>query len=146
MFVQDNLSVSVRGTLRGLHFQHPRAQGKLIMAAWGSVFDVVVDVRQDSSTFGRWVGLELSEENGRQVWIPPGFAHGFAVLSDTAMLLYKCTDYYAPEHEHTVRWNDPAIAVAWPLASPILSAKDAGAPLLGDLSPHQLPRCDVDAG
>jgi dTDP-4-dehydrorhamnose 3,5-epimerase len=131
-FVQDNLSRSVRGTLRGLHFQEPDAQGKLVYVLRGSVFDVAVDVRLGSPQFGRWFGIELSEENKRQMWVPPGFAHGFCVTSDLADFAYKCTAPYAPHHDRAVAWNDPQINVAWPIADPILSAKDAAAPRLSD--------------
>jgi dTDP-4-dehydrorhamnose 3,5-epimerase len=130
-FVQDNHSRSRRGVLRGLHYQIRQPQGKLVRVVTGRVFDVAVDARRSSPTFGRWVGVELSADNHRQLWVPPGFAHGFLVLSDTADFLYKTTDYYAPEHERTVAWNDPAIGIAWPLeAEPVLSVKDqAGVPL-----------------
>ncbi len=130
-FVQDNHSRSGRGVLRGLHYQIQQSQGKLVRVVRGSVFDVVVDLRRASPTFGEWVGAELSEENNRQFWIPPGFAHGFLVTSDSADFLYKTTDYYAPEHERSLAWNDPDVGVAWPLdAAPLLSAKDlAGKPL-----------------
>ena len=129
-FVQDNHSRSVRGTLRGLHFQEPRAQGKLVQVLRGKVYDVAVDVRRGSPRFGRWVGVELSDEQPRQLWVPPGFAHGFCVLSDGADFFYKCTELYAPECERSVAWNDPAIGIRWPIAEPILSAKDGQAPLL----------------
>lgn len=131
-FVQDNHSRSARNVLRGLHYQlPPKAQGKLVRAVVGEVFDVAVDIRKDSPTFGKWVGEVLSAENKKQLWIPPGFAHGFLVLSEVAEFLYKTTDYYAPEFERCILWNDPAIAVDWPLADePVLSAKDArGGPL-----------------
>ena len=135
-FVQDNESRSRRGVLRGLHYQlPPHAQGKLVRCAEGAVFDVAVDLRRSSPSFGRWVAAELSDENKRQLWIPPGFAHGFLVTSDSADFLYKTTDYYAPEHERCIAWNDPAIGIDWPLAAhgidaPQLSAKDrAGLPL-----------------
>jgi dTDP-4-dehydrorhamnose 3,5-epimerase len=129
-FVQDNHSRSARGVLRGLHYQVKQPQGKLVRVARGRVFDVAVDVRRSSPTFGRWVGAELSEENQHQLWVPAGFAHGFVVLSDSADFLYKTTEYYAPEHERCIAWNDPAIGVEWPLAAagiaaPVLSAKDA---------------------
>jgi dTDP-4-dehydrorhamnose 3,5-epimerase len=133
-FVQDNLSRSVKHTLRGLHFQEPQPQGKLVHVLRGAVWDVAVDVRNGSPHFGAWVGLELSEDNRRQLWIPPGFAHGFCVLSDSADFFYKCTDFYAPESERCVRWNDPAIGIRWPVRSPRLSAKDAVAPALADSS------------
>jgi dTDP-4-dehydrorhamnose 3,5-epimerase len=135
-FVQDNHSRSVRGVLRGLHFQlAPRAQGKLVRVVLGSVFDVAVDIREGSPTFGRWVGVELSERNRRQLWVPAGLAHGFVVTSDSADVLYKTTDYYAPELERSIRWDDPALSIDWPLdgALPKLSAKDAAAPLLRDI-------------
>ena len=133
-FVQDNQSRSVAGVLRGLHYQvTPRAQGKLVRAIRGAVFDVAVDIRSSSPTFRRWVGIELTEKNRRQFWIPPGFAHGFYVLSDHADVLYKTTDYYAPDCDRAIRWNDPELAVDWPINStPILSEKDEEAPLLSD--------------
>lgn len=130
IFVQDNHSRSARGVLRGLHFQYaPHAQGKLVRVTSGAVFDVAVDIRRASPTFGRWVGMELSAENNRQLWVPPGLAHGFLVLSETADFLYKTTDYYAPKEEGCVRWDDPALAIAWPDVGgpPQLSAKDAAA-------------------
>ena len=130
-FVQDNHSVSARGVLRGLHYQLRRPQGKLVRVVAGEVFDVVVDLRRSSPTFGRWVGETLSAQNRRMMWVPEGFAHGFLVLSDLAEFLYKTTDYYAPEHERTLLWNDPAIGVTWPLdGAPVLKPKDAaGTPL-----------------
>jgi len=131
-FVQDNFSRSRRGTLRGLHFQEPKAQGKLVQVLNGSAFDVVVDVRRGSPTFGQWFGMELSGDAPKQMWIPPGFAHGFCVTSDVADFHYKCTALYAPEAERSIRWNDPAIGIAWPVAQPLLSDKDAQAPLLAD--------------
>lgn len=129
-FVQDNHSRSTKGVLRGLHYQIEQPQGKLVRVVRGSVFDVAVDLRKSSPTFGQWVGAELSEENNRQMWVPPGFAHGFLTLSDSADFLYKATDYYAPEFERCVAWDDPVLAIAWPLAglTPKISAKDqAGA-------------------
>jgi len=124
-FVQDNHSRSVKNVLRGLHCQIQQPQGKLVRVAQGEVFDVAVDIRKSSPTFGQWVGEILSAENKRQMWVPEGFAHGFVVLSDTAECLYKTTDYYAPEHERCIAWNDPAIAIQWPLAGePVLSVKD----------------------
>ncbi|MGQ9686854.1 MAG: dTDP-4-dehydrorhamnose 3,5-epimerase [Thiobacillaceae bacterium] len=124
-FVQDNHSRSVRGVLRGLHYQIQQPQGKLVRVVRGAVYDVAVDLRRSSPTFGRWEGVELSEDNRRMLWIPPGFAHGFLVLSDYADFLYKTTDFYAPEHERCIAWNDPAIGIAWPLeGEPVLSAKD----------------------
>ena len=129
-FVQDNHSRSVRGTLRGLHFQEPRAQGKLVQVLRGSVYDVAVDVRRGSPRFGQWVAVELSEAVPRQLWIPPGFAHGFCVLSESADFFYKCTEYYAPEAERSIAWNDPRIGIPWPVQEPLLSAKDRAAPTL----------------
>jgi len=131
-FVQDNVSRSTRGILRGLHYQHPRGQGKLVWVLAGSVFDVAVDVRRGSPTFGKWVGVELSDQNRRQLWIPAGFAHGFCVTSESADFAYKCTDFYAPEHEQTILWNDPRIGIRWPLEQPRLSAKDAAGKRLGE--------------
>ncbi|PHV07720.1 dTDP-4-dehydrorhamnose 3,5-epimerase [Janthinobacterium sp. BJB412] len=132
-FVQDNHSRSAKNVLRGLHYQIEQAQGKLVRVSSGAVFDVVVDLRKSSATFGRWYGVELSADNKRQLWIPPGFAHGFMVTSEHAEFLYKTTDYWAPEHERAVLWNDPAIGIAWPLdGAPLLSAKDqAAVPLAG---------------
>lgn len=138
-FVQDNVSVSRRNVLRGLHLQHPGAQGKLVNVLRGRVFDVGVDVRVGSPTFGKWVGAELSDENGFQLYIPPGFAHGFVTLSDEVVFGYKCTTYYAPQSERTVRWDDPAIAVAWPCDEPVLAPKDAAAPSLAEIPRELLP-------
>jgi dTDP-4-dehydrorhamnose 3,5-epimerase len=140
-FVQDNLSISKRGVLRGLHYQHPNGQGKLVSAAAGTIFDVVVDIRRGSPTFGEWFGLELSAANGRQLYIPPGFAHGFLVLSDEAVFLYKCTEYYRPANEGCVLWSDPDLGIAWPSldGDPVVSPKDAAAPRLRDLPEAQLP-------
>jgi dTDP-4-dehydrorhamnose 3,5-epimerase len=135
-FVQDNHSRSAKGVLRGLHFQKaPHAQGKLVRVTAGAVFDVAVDIRKDSPTFGRWVGVELSADNHRQFWISPGLAHGFLVLSESADFLYKTTDYYAPQAEGALRWDDPDLAIAWPDIgmAPQLSAKDAAAGSLRDL-------------
>jgi dTDP-4-dehydrorhamnose 3,5-epimerase len=127
-FVQDNHSRSARGVLRGLHYQIRQPQGKLVRCVLGEVFDVAVDLRRSSPTFGRWTGARLSAENKLQMWIPEGFAHGFLVLSEFADFLYKATDYYAPEHERCLLWNDPQLAIDWPLAAePVLSAKDAAA-------------------
>jgi dTDP-4-dehydrorhamnose 3,5-epimerase len=131
-FVQDNHSRSGRGTLRGLHYQVQHAQGKLVRVAAGEVFDVAVDLRRSAPTFGRWVSTVLSGENHRQIWIPPGFAHGFYVMSESADLLYKCTDLYAPQYDRTLQWDDPEVGVEWPLSGtvPLLSPKDqAGVPL-----------------
>jgi dTDP-4-dehydrorhamnose 3,5-epimerase len=140
-FVQDNVSRSVRGTLRGLHFQEPHAQGKLVQVLAGAVYDVAVDVRRGSPHFGRWVAYELSADNKRQLWIPPGFAHGFCVVSESADFSYKCTDFYAPPCERGVLWNDPDLAIPWPVQTPLLSAKDAQAPRLADapLLPAYVP-------
>lgn len=127
-FVQDNHSKSSQGVLRGLHYQIQHAQGKLVRVVQGEVFDVAVDLRRSSPTFGRWVGERLSADNHKQLWVPPGFAHGFVVLSESAEFLYKTTDYWYPEHERSLRWNDPAIGIEWPLAGqPLLAAKDAAA-------------------
>src|SRR5204863_2702899 len=129
-FVQDNHSCSQKGVLRGLHYQIRQAQGKLVRVVAGDVFDVAVDLRRSSPDFGKWTGVTLSAENKRIVWIPAGFAHGFVVLSDSAEFLYKTTDYWAPEHERTLLWSDPALGIAWPIAAPQLAAKDtAGTPL-----------------
>lgn len=127
-FVQDNHSRSSQGVLRGLHYQIQQPQGKLVRVARGSVYDVAVDIRKSSQTFGRWVGVELSEDNHRQLWVPPGLAHGFLVLSETADFLYKTTEYYAPEHERCILWSDATVAINWPLSgiAPKLSAKDLG--------------------
>ena len=127
-FVQDNHSRSAQGVLRGLHYQIQQPQGKLVRVVAGAVFDVAVDIRKASPTFGKWVGIELSAENKKMVWVPPGFAHGFLVLSEVAEFLYKTTDYYAPSYERSIAWNDPDIGIAWPLAgAPLLSAKDQAA-------------------
>jgi len=123
-FVQDNFSQSRRGVLRGLHFQHPHGQGKLVRVARGQVYDVVADVRAGSPTFGKWQGFTLSDARPRQLWIPPGYAHGFMALSDEALVEYKCTDYYHPEHEACLRWDDPQLSIDWPLPDPIVSDKD----------------------
>ena len=131
-FVQDNHSRSRRGTLRGLHYQEPAAQGKLVRVATGRVFDVAVDIRRGSPTFGRWFGVELSADDQRQLYVPPGFAHGFCVLSEEADFLYKCTAYYAPQHERSIRWDDPAIGIAWPIREPLLSPRDRDAPPLAE--------------
>ena len=132
-FVQDNHSRSVRGVLRGLHYQIVEPQGKLVRVVSGAVFDVAVDIRRSSAHFGSWVGAELSADNKRSLWVPPGFAHGFIVLSETADLTYKCTTYYALAYDRSIAWNDPAIGIDWPLiGAPQLSAKDAAAPRLAD--------------
>ncbi|MCO8623395.1 dTDP-4-dehydrorhamnose 3,5-epimerase, partial [Burkholderia multivorans] len=125
-FVQDNHSRSAKGVLRGLHYQIQHAQGKLVRVVEGEVFDVAVDIRRSSPNFGKWVGVTLSADNHRQLWVPPGFAHGFVVLSEAAQFLYKTTDYWYPEHERSILWNDPDIGIEWPIDSePLLAAKDA---------------------
>jgi dTDP-4-dehydrorhamnose 3,5-epimerase len=132
-FVQDNYSRSAKGVLRGLHFQKTKPQGKLISVVRGEVYDVAVDIRKGSSAFGQWVGVILSEENKKQLWVPPGFAHGFVVLSEIADFEYKCTDYYDPSDEGSILWNDPDLAIVWPVENPILSDKDLNANKLADL-------------
>lgn len=128
-FVQDNHSRSAKNVLRGLHYQIQQPQGKLVRVVAGKVFDVAVDIRRSSPNFGKWVGIELSAENKRQLWVPEGFAHGFVVLSESAEFLYKTTDYYAPQFERSLRWDDPALAIEWPIdGEPVLSKKDADAP------------------
>lgn len=129
-FTQDNWSRSVRNTLRGLHFQEPNPQGKLIMATRGRIWDVAVDIRRGSANFGKWFAEELSDDNRRQLWVPPGFAHGFCVLSDIADVVYKCTAPYAPQSDRCLAWNDPDLAISWPVSEPRLSPKDAAAPRL----------------
>lgn len=132
-FVQDNHSRSVKGVLRGLHYQIQQSQGKLVRVSHGEVFDVAVDLRKSSATFGKWVGAHLSAENKKQMWVPEGFAHGFVVLSESAEFLYKTTDYWAPEHERSLAWNDPTVAIEWPISEqPALSAKDQNAASLQD--------------
>ena len=132
-FVQDNHSVSQQGTLRGLHYQLGKGQAKMVRVTQGEVFDVIVDVRKDSPTFGQWEGISLSAQNFKQVYIPVGFAHGFLVLSDGAEFLYKCSEYYAPNEERGVRWNDPDVAVDWPIENPMLSEKDKCLPFLREI-------------
>jgi dTDP-4-dehydrorhamnose 3,5-epimerase len=139
-FVQDNLSRSGRGVLRGLHFQNPNPQGKLVYALQGEVFDVAVDIRLGSLTFGRWVSVILSEDNKRQLYVPPGFAHGFCVTSETALFAYKCTDFYNPTAEGSVLWNDPAIGIDWPIEVPELSSKDRAGLPLAEFPRERLPR------
>lgn len=141
-FVQDNASYGGAGVLRGLHFQHPRGQAKLISVLRGEVFDVAVDVRAGSPTFGRWVAVALSEANGRQLYVPAGFAHGFLVVSDGAVVHYRCSDYYQPGAEQAVRWNDPDLGIRWPREVPLLGDRDREAPLLRDLAPGRLPPFD----
>lgn len=131
-FVQDNHSRSQRGVLRGLHYQIKQTQGKLVRAVSGEIYDVAVDIRKSSATFGRWVGMLLSADNRRMAWVPPGFAHGFVVMSETAEVLYKATDFYAPEHERSIRWDDPGLAIDWKFAGdPLVSAKDREGALIG---------------
>jgi len=132
-FVQDNHSRSARGVLRGLHFQKTKPQGKLVRVVRGEVYDVALDIRKGSPTFGEWEGVILSEDNKKQLWVPPGFAHGFVVVSDTADVEYKCTDYYDPSDEDSILWNDPDLDIPWPNANPVLSAKDESARRLVDL-------------
>ena len=139
-FVQDNLSRSAHGILRGLHLQHPNDQGKLVYVIEGEVFDVAVDVRVGSPNFGKWTGAVLSADDHRQLWIPPGFAHGFCVTSETALFTYKCTAPYSVADELGVIWNDPAIGIPWPVAEPNLSAKDAALPTLANIDKARLPR------
>ena len=132
-FIQDNYSKSAKGVLRGLHYQkNPKAQGKLVMCMKGNIYDVAVDIRRGSPHFGKWVGVELSEENRRMLYVPPGFAHGFQVLSDTAEVLYKCTEEYSPDDERGIIWNDPELNISWPLRDPVLSGKDKVHPLFRD--------------
>ncbi len=137
-FVQDNISFSRQGILRGLHFQNPNPQGKLLQVLEGEVFDVAVDLRRSSPTFGRWHGLYLSAENKRQFYVPPGFAHGFAVTSEAALFHYKCTNFYSPKDEVTVRWDDPEIGIRWPVENPSLSEKDSKGRRIRELPPEQL--------
>jgi len=141
-FVQDNLSFSARGVLRGLHFQNPSAQGKLVQVLAGEVFDVAVDIRRGSPHYGEWLGVTLSAEEHNQLYVPPGFAHGFCVTSETALFNYKCSDFYNPAAERSIRWDDPAIGVDWPLTdlAPELSVKDRQAPRLAGLDEEVLPR------
>jgi dTDP-4-dehydrorhamnose 3,5-epimerase len=138
-FIQDNLSMSRKGVLRGLHYQRPFPQGKLLSVLDGEIFDVAVDIRRGSPDFGRWVGVVLSSENRRQFYVPPGFAHGFCVLSDKALVTYKCTEVYHPGADRGVRWDDPRIGIDWPINDPLVSDKDGRAPLLGDIAPDDLP-------
>lgn len=142
-FVQDNLSYSQRGILRGLHFQEPNAQGKLVYVLQGEVFDVAVDIRVGSPHFGQSVAVHLTGESKRQLWIPPGFAHGFCVLSPSALFAYKCTDFYNPKTEASIRWDDPQLGIDWPLSDVQLSVKDAQADTLGAFPESRLPRYSV---
>jgi dTDP-4-dehydrorhamnose 3,5-epimerase len=143
-FVQDNTSFSAKNILRGLHFQYPHPQGKLVQVLSGEVFDVAVDIRLGSPTFGQWTGENLSASNHKQIYIPPGFAHGFCVLSDTALFSYKCTDYYSPATEGGIIFSDPDLNIAWPVPTPIVSGKDAGYPRLKDIPKDKLPRFKED--
>lgn len=139
-FVQDNISFSKKGILRGLHFQYPQPQGKLVQVLSGQVVDIAVDIRQGSPTFGQWISEELSDENHKQMYIPPGFAHGYCVTSETAVFSYKCTDFYNPKTERGVIWNDPDLKIDWPIAEPILSPRDMGYSRLKDFRPEDLPQ------
>ena len=138
-FVQDNTSFSTRGTLRGLHFQYPHSQAKLVQVFMGEVFDVAVDIRKGSPAFGKWFGATLSSENKQQLFIPAGFAHGFCVLSETALFSYKCTEFYSPSDERGVLWSDPVIGIEWPINDPLLSDKDEKYPRFNDLNSENLP-------
>ena len=138
-FVQDNYSHSCRSTLRGLHYQLRQPQGKLVYAITGEIFDVAVDIRKESPTFAHWVGTTLSAKNKRQIYVPEGFAHGFCVVSDTADVIYKCTDYYAPDDEYGILWSDTQIGIKWPVAAPLLSPKDGNSPTLEEIPQENLP-------
>jgi dTDP-4-dehydrorhamnose 3,5-epimerase len=144
-FVQDNYSHSTQGVLRGLHYQLKRPQGKLVWVLQGEIFDVVVDVRRGSPTFGHWIGERLSGENPRQFYIPAGFAHGFCVLSESADFLYKCTDFYTPEDEYGLRWDDPSVGIDWPVSTPLLSEKDRHYPTLATIPSEHLPAFGVQS-
>ena len=139
-FVQDNLSLSLQHVIRGLHYQYPSGQGKLVQVLRGEVYDVAVDLRIGSPTFKKWIGVTLSSQNHRQLYIPTGFAHGFAVMSPSALFFYKCSDYYAPECERGINFADPELAIDWPVQTPMLSDKDAGLPLLKDIPREHLPQ------
>ena len=139
IFVQDNFSLSVRGTLRGLHYQLQHPQAKLVQVIRGSIYDVVVDIRRGSPSFGHWAGTHLSDENKHQLFLPEGFAHGFCVLSETAYVLYKCTDFYTPDDDWGILWSDPAFAIDWPVSEPLLSEKDSQFPCLADVPVERLP-------
>jgi len=141
-FVQDNAARSRRGVIRGLHFQNPHGQAKLVTVVVGEVFDVVVDVRVGSPTFGRWAAYTLSETNGYQLYVPPGYAHGYQTVSDVSVVLYKCSDFYSPDDEHSVRWDDDELAIAWPIREPLLSPRDALAPVLRDMLSDHFPQID----
>ncbi len=138
-FIQDNISFSVRHTLRGLHFQYPKGQAKLVQVLEGEIYDVAVDIRRGSPTFGRWTSVTLSGENHRQFFLPSGFAHGFCVMSETALFMYKCSEYYAPQCEGGICWNDPDLAIPWPVRDPILSQRDGAFALLSAIDPSRLP-------
>ncbi len=138
-FVQDNVSFSIRGTLRGIHYQEPQQQAKLVQAVQGEILDVAVDIRRGSPSFGRWTSVQLSDENRRQLFVPGGFAHGFLVLSDTAHVHYKCSDFYTPESEGGVLWSDPDLSINWPVEKPLLSEKDQSYPCLKDIPVERLP-------
>jgi dTDP-4-dehydrorhamnose 3,5-epimerase len=138
-FVQDNVSYSRKGTLRGLHYQHPQAQDKLVQAITGEIFDVAVDIRRGSPTYGQWSSALLSEKNHRQLFVPGGFAHGFCVLSETAYVLYKCSNYYSPETEGGILWSDPDLAIQWPIQGPLVSPKDTAHPTLCQVARNMLP-------
>jgi dTDP-4-dehydrorhamnose 3,5-epimerase len=139
VFVQDNMSFSVKETLRGLHYQHPHAQAKLVQVIQGEIFDVALDIRRGSPTFGQWTGVYLSGENGRQLLIPEGFAHGFFVLSETAYVFYKCTNFYAPDAEGGILWSDPDLGIDWPVEDPLISSKDSQFPFLRNIRLADLP-------
>jgi dTDP-4-dehydrorhamnose 3,5-epimerase len=141
-FVQDNVARSEYGVVRGLHFQNPRPQAKLISVAIGEIFDVAVDVRAGSPTFGRWASFVLSDANGRQLYVPPGFAHGYQTVSDVSIVVYKCSDVYSPDDERAVRWNDDELAIRWPIRHAVVSSRDASAPVLRDLLAEWLPQID----
>jgi dTDP-4-dehydrorhamnose 3,5-epimerase len=141
-FVQDNIARSVRGVVRGLHFQNPRPQAKLVTVALGEIFDVAVDVRMGSPTFGRWTAYRLCDSSARQLYIPPGFAHAYQTLSDVSVVIYKCSDLYSPDDERVVRWDDSDIAIEWPIRDAIVSDRDATAPRLRDVLPELLPQLD----
>ena len=141
-FVQDNLSFSKANVLRGLHFQNPQGQGKLVSAVQGEIFDVAVDIRPDSPHYQRWIGVSLSDQNCQQLYIPPGFAHGFCAMSETAYVSYKCTTHYSALAEHCIRWDDPQLAIQWPVANPIVSEKDTKGHLLENLPEDAVPFCN----
>lgn len=143
-FVQDNVSYSMKSVLRGLHYQIGHPQGKLVWVAKGEIFDVAVDIRKGSPTFGKWMALHLSSDNHKQIYIPEGFAHGFCATTDEAIVIYKCSDYYSPKDERGIRWDDPALNIEWPVELPMLSEKDWGYPFLNGVPPHDLPIYEDD--